>query len=312
VGDYVIRGEVIAESGHTGWCGTPHLHFTLLDASTMESIPLRFSDVEENDGVPQDEQRLPAARPPAVPQAVIDAHKRAWRASLKAEALGALDLAFLFTTTLPPGKGHENYFYHRVLIARRTALLKRLAGRLEDRIKITSPSRDQVLEVQRSLEILSGVRDAGLGSRLTRLRKAAGGWPLKWKLRSRTVLRWWIAGLEMECLEDVTGAAGAYVGAIKKAPFSIRPLIRFDLERLIQADLRAAQRSFNRLAFEAERALPRDRAAIRMDADRFWNRMRILYRAWADYFPGEREIALLERANSLKSYAGILKSLGLK
>ena len=56
VGDRVPQGKVIAHSGKTGWCcGAPHLHFQRQGRGKdweTPSLPIRFTDVVENNGVP--------------------------------------------------------------------------------------------------------------------------------------------------------------------------------------------------------------------------------------------------------------------
>jgi len=310
VGEYVVRGEVIAESGHTGWCGTPHLHFTLLNASTMESIPLTFSGYEENGGIPLEGHRVPAAPLPAVPQPAIDAMRRILRGSLAAEKLGAHDIAFWFTTRLPAHKRHDGYFYDRVLTARNDILRRILSTQLETLTRKKAPALDDILVSHRCLELLAGCTGTHLKSRMKALRSALEARPPAVRLQSRSLLGPWTTGLKKECLEDITGAVNAYITALKKAPDPFKPLIRHDLERVIQSRLRAGYRSFNRLAHEARIALSPDRPAIRADVDRTWKTMKMLFSAWADHYPGEREIALMELEDSREQHRAVLKMLG--
>ncbi|MBI4497287.1 MAG: M23 family metallopeptidase [Chloroflexi bacterium] len=52
VGQKVAQGQPLARSDHSGyWCGTGHLHFTVLDLSTWASLDRPFADVDaQRDG----------------------------------------------------------------------------------------------------------------------------------------------------------------------------------------------------------------------------------------------------------------------
>lgn len=55
VGDRVQPGQLLAKSGNTGWSCGFHLHFQLETIATgwySASVPIQFSDVAENGGVP--------------------------------------------------------------------------------------------------------------------------------------------------------------------------------------------------------------------------------------------------------------------
>jgi len=46
-GQRVDRGQPVAKTGHTGFlCGTTHLHFTIVDAATWESVDVPFADLD--------------------------------------------------------------------------------------------------------------------------------------------------------------------------------------------------------------------------------------------------------------------------
>ena len=53
VGDIVKQGQVIAESGHVGNSMMPHLHFHVTDAKRTTTLPITFSDVSQDAGIPR-------------------------------------------------------------------------------------------------------------------------------------------------------------------------------------------------------------------------------------------------------------------
>ena len=53
VGDVVKQGDIIAESGHVGHSSMPHLHFHVTDAEEHSTIPITFSDVHRDLGIPR-------------------------------------------------------------------------------------------------------------------------------------------------------------------------------------------------------------------------------------------------------------------
>ena len=53
VGDLVKRGQVLAASGHVGKSMIPHLHFDVTDSERKDTLPITFSDVRRDAGIPR-------------------------------------------------------------------------------------------------------------------------------------------------------------------------------------------------------------------------------------------------------------------
>ncbi len=53
VGDLVKQGQVLAASGHVGKSRIPHLHFHVTDSERTSTLPITFSDVRQDAGIPR-------------------------------------------------------------------------------------------------------------------------------------------------------------------------------------------------------------------------------------------------------------------
>jgi murein DD-endopeptidase MepM/ murein hydrolase activator NlpD len=53
VGDRVKQGQVLAASGHVGKSMIPHLHFHVTDPERKRTLPITFSDVPNDAGIPR-------------------------------------------------------------------------------------------------------------------------------------------------------------------------------------------------------------------------------------------------------------------
>lgn len=289
-GEYVMQGEVIASSGDTGFACCPHLHYTLVDTSTDESLPSRFADFSKNDGVPADGDKVPAGKKPAIPQKAIGEYKKYWRACTNAERLGRIDAAWTFARAgLDKGK-HPDYFYHRVLLAREERLREKLLARLTTFASLDAPSPPLIGKSHRMLESLAKVKDGELRARLNSLKKRMRTWKgdaaVQWQKETRAV-QYWAEGVRYECLEEFEAAVEEYAKACRCSSGPFKEETKTALRRLLILAENDYMESFTRLEHETEIALLQHKNRIDTEARKALGTYQKFLRVWGKLYPGE-------------------------
>ncbi|MBU0754381.1 MAG: M23 family metallopeptidase, partial [Planctomycetes bacterium] len=237
LGEYVIQGEPIALSGDTGYNLGPHLHFAVLDAESMHSLPARFIDFNKNQGVPQKDDLVHGAAPAEVSSKIITQYKQVWRACHAAQKKGYPDLAFRFASALPESVRHPFYFYDRELTALKKKLRKNLIERLSLLSTLTDPSEAELLESLRMLITLEEIRDWELRRPFNKLKEQAGEWPgepLDPELGDHTAIEDWTEGLALECVEQTRDAALRYISAYQRSRGLVKSPARASLARILE------------------------------------------------------------------------------
>jgi hypothetical protein len=311
-GEYVLRGEPIAQSGDTGFTLGPHLHFAVLDRETLNSIPARFSDFRKNKGLPREGDQVRSAPQPEVPPHVVLKYKHALRACLHARDTGLKGLALSFAMSVPEKDRHPFYFYNRVLVDLRRDLRAELKQRLSDLAGNREPGTDEVMESLRYITVLEDVPDGAIQASLRALKKRMERRqdnPIRGEEAS---LRNWVRGLELECQGRYQEAALLYGEAMQSSRGVVAAAARACLARVIQIAYRNLKLGLSRLEWEGVIALKRHVRRIRDEARTRWSATLPLLQMWVVHFPEEREAALAALADARLRFAKLWKQEWVK
>ena len=291
-GDWVEAGEEIGRSGDTGWCQTPHLHYTVLSGPEHESSTSSFVDFPAHEDVPAEGDVVAAARAPAVPQALIDGLKTAFQASREAEQRGWLDLAWALAREGPDAGRYADYFYARVLAAWQARQRAALVASWTELAAVETPTPDQIVAAYQGLFAWPR-ENRELRAERSRLEATVRKWTgdaERWS-GEKSAMRLRVEGLRHECHGRTRDAIAAYCAAWKKTGRRFRPVLAVDLKRVLQHSLAAHTRTLQRLLFEAARARPAHHDRIREVAGRAIRSSGQVTNVWAAHFPTERAAA---------------------
>ncbi|MFB3067240.1 MAG: hypothetical protein ACE10D_12095, partial [Planctomycetota bacterium] len=242
------------------------LHFAVQKAS--RSIPIRFADCPDRDGVPAKEDVHPGAAAPTVPDEVLAWCKQRYRAAVRAETRGWPDVGLSLLGSLEPVAAHTASHGARTLAEMRAKLVGS-AGRAVRRLARQSPSNPQsalgALCSQRLIRHVDGLEDA-----TTRLTAFSQRVPqdLRDDLRASTgAVRSFVRALETDCLEHAARAIEHFAAALKAATplveHAMRPHARKCCERFVDY----ACRTMERHRHEASRCDTEQTVALVRDAE---------------------------------------------
>ena len=308
-GEYVIQGEWIADSGETGFVRGPHLHFMVVDMKTQRSIPAAFADFKSNRGVPLTGNKVPPAKKPVVPQEVLDAYHRRWRALVQAENRGCPGLAWTFAKETKEDRKYKNHYYRRVLAVQEKSLREGLLKRLGTLAALERRDAGQVIESLRLLETLEDTaRGLALRKAVTRLKGTVMRAPeirgMGWKSQKQAI-RAWTDGLREECLEHPVEAAKRYAKTLTlgRGPFrdkALKALHRLAVE--VRSELSSR---FTLLEEQLVLASAAQRGAIAREADRVYREVLPVLKTWMRAFPDEKDEIDLFLRKAEKRYAAL-------
>ncbi|MFH2002258.1 MAG: M23 family metallopeptidase, partial [Planctomycetota bacterium] len=293
-GEYVLQGEPIAASGDTGYVLGPHLHYAVFDKATNNCIPIRFFDFKKNNGVPCTGDRVLAASPSKIPIELIRKSKQALHASLRAEGMALIDLAWQYAIEMQRHERYAGYYYIRVLQARASRLHEELLQRIERLTRLDLPTLEDRAEASRYISTLDPVRDWKIKWVLYNLKKKIATWQesdtARWQEQD-AAMDTWIQSIRLECAGEMQAAAFSYIETLTTCQGPIRERALSRLQNMIikaHADLKF---DLSLCAEGIKIATPQQLPRVRDYAQSLWSRYRPLLLAWAVYFPEDRKRA---------------------
>lgn len=217
-GEYVLQGQLLGQSGWTGYAHVPHLHYTVQTEDRI-SVASKFVDYPQTDGVPNQENVVKPARPPAVPQDVIDAYRAAWSGCAEAERLGAPDLALEFARIATKKRSkYKDYFYHQVLANRAKLHRQTVTDRAAEIFNATERDKGDIADLMLLKITLAQSKDRTLRTLAQSLGKTLKEYPddvrARWK-KATQALEELVAALRAECSGDTRRALDHYIKALE-------------------------------------------------------------------------------------------------
>lgn len=251
VGEVVLQGERIGYSGATGWVVGPHLHLVVMENGV--SAPIAFGDFPDRGGVPREGDAHGPPAPPRVPQAAIDRYKATLRALRSAAAGEHPDIALALADECLLELSHDDYVYHRAVVARRDVAAAAVNAVIDDIVAAAALTEEDACVMHRFKESLSGVK--AMKPRLRELRAQAGKQDAEVRRAASVTapeVRRLVEGLREAANGSLVGAAGSF-SRMRRPPAVFREAavraVRGLLER--EADLYRLQAA--RLKDEAAR-----------------------------------------------------------
>ncbi len=286
-GEYVLQGELIGYSGTTGFSFGPHLHYTVFKGGI--STETHFEDFRKSDGIPQKGDFHGPARPPAVPQVVIQEYKKYYRAVKAAEQNGWPDIGLALLKNSPVADKRSNYssyHYHAVLLKLQSQFQHDVDRTAAELVKKELLSSEELFLLKRFLESLKSVRGAEKFLTVSRKKiKDISSSRIRESGITSTATRSLVKGRMYQCFEEPLKAGGAYLAAMRKSHNTYKVMSRDLFRQLVDSFNSSFSAEFERLKDEAERCREDDRKKVKADADKVAKKAIALAREWKKYLP---------------------------